>query len=341
MSITTRGLIAHFDIKKNGKNDIVGTYGFNLTSSGGVMQSLDSLVFDGVSGIAEFKSSTTISSRFQTIEVVISSPFDGEAYTGSNNDALMIVVNSTNIPIAIDKSGRVVINNIEIGKLEQNKKQVVTVVYESITGTRNDKLHYYINGVKKMDIVTASDRADTNIAINNITLGGLQPTFIMNLFKGSMYSVKNYNVMLSDTEIYSNYQAEIIEQEEPPIDPDDDKAPTPTVISVSRDKISDEPTMNKSNITFRFDVDVSQWSVNVNGASHTTGVVADLGGTVSAGVEIVAEIDWTELYQEGQNRVNIYGRSVGGIWTPYTSDVEDVETGGSGTIGTNPIDPVT
>ena len=34
-------------------------------------------------------------------------------------------------------------------------------------------------------------------------------------------------------------------------------------------------------------------------------------------VYLSAEIDWTELYQEGTNRVNIYGRTLKDTWTPY------------------------
>lgn len=38
----------------------------------------------------------------------------------------------------------------------------------------------------------------------------------------------------------------------------------------------------------------------------------------SAGTELIAEIDWTELQQEGQNRINIYGKGLDGQWTPYS-----------------------
>src|SRR5690606_38552280 len=152
-------------------------------------------------------------------------------------------------------------------------KHSIAIVYEVVSGIRNDKIHLYVNGVKKQESTTASDRVDGQVAVSDFLIATASPLQALQPFKGDVYSVKSYNVKLSDTEVYSNYQAEIIEQEEPPIDPDDDKAPTPTIISVSRDKISDEPTMNKSDITFKFDVDVSQWSVNVNGASHTTGVV--------------------------------------------------------------------
>lgn len=96
-------------------------------------------------------------------------------------------------------------------------------------------------------------------------------------------------------------------------------APVPTIISVSRSKISDETGVNFVEVRFSFDTNVTQWSVNVMGVDQTTGTIADSGGAVSAGQEIVAVIDWTELYQEGQNRVNIYGRNSNGEWTLYES----------------------
>lgn len=124
---------------------------------------------------------------------------------------------------------------------------------------------------------------------------------------------------------------------------DTDILPSPIVniISVSRDKVSDEDGADKVYITFNFDVDTLEFTVNVNGISYDTGIVAHRGGAKSiadlasmtvgelaqntvqsiaivvAGYNIVAEIDWTELYQEGQNRINIYGKSADGIWTEY------------------------
>lgn len=92
--------------------------------------------------------------------------------------------------------------------------------------------------------------------------------------------------------------------------------PIPTVTSVSRSIISDEVGANIVNIKFTFDIDVTSWSVNVMGVDQITGTIADSGGVVTAGVEITATIDWTELYQEGQNKVNIYGQNANG-WTPY------------------------
>jgi hypothetical protein len=93
--------------------------------------------------------------------------------------------------------------------------------------------------------------------------------------------------------------------------------PTVTIISVSHNKISGQEGINSSIITFKFDVDVSEWRVNVIGSSWDTGLLADSGGgIVTAGTEITAIVDWTELYQEGANRINIYGKNASG-WTAY------------------------
>ena len=78
-------------------------------------------------------------------------------------------------------------------------------------------------------------------------------------------------------------------------------------IEIDKDKISDETGMDKSTLRFSFDRDVYEWSVNVLGVSYDTGYIADSGGFISAGEEIVAQVSWDELYQEGSNKINIYG----------------------------------
>jgi hypothetical protein len=320
MSITTRGLIAHFDIKKSGLNDIQNTHSIEL--KGGVLQGSDKLTFDGSTGYARVSSSPLMTSNFHTVEVIFSSPFDGAEFTGINLEATMALLALTNTGLLMDKAGNVIGQGLaKLAKLEPNKKHSIVIVYEVVSGIRNDKIHLYVNGVKKQESTISSDRVDGQVAVSDFSIATSSPLQASQPFKGDIYSVKSYNVKLSDTEVYSNYQAEIIEQEEP-ISPDDDKAPTPEILSLSRNKISDEPTMDKAVLRFMFDIDVSQWSVNVNGASPTTGVVADLGGAVAKGTLITAEIDWTELQQEGQNRVNIYGKSLGGIWTPYEGETQ-------------------
>lgn len=106
--------------------------------------------------------------------------------------------------------------------------------------------------------------------------------------------------------IESNYSDQI--QTSPPI---------PTIVDVSDYVISDEPNMNTSLITFTFDQDVTEWTVNVIGTSNSTGVVADSGGFAASGTQLQAVVDWNELYSEGENKVNIYGKNSNGDWTLY------------------------
>lgn len=116
--------------------------------------------------------------------------------------------------------------------------------------------------------------------------------------------------------------------------------PTVTIHSVNKYKISKENEMDNALVTFSFDIPVVEFTVNVLGTSHSSGQVAEYGSrtvdemskytvddmmsftvddssAISNNTEIVAEIDWTELYQEGENRVNIYGRSLDNEWSPY------------------------
>lgn len=136
--------------------------------------------------------------------------------------------------------------------------------------------------------------------------------------------------------------------------------PKVTIVSVSRTKISDEEGVDRVNITFNFDVNTLQYRVNVNGVDHTTGTIAHSGGgkkvsemssmtvgnlstqtiqqisIIVAGYNIVAEVDWTELYQQGENRVNIYGRGTNGAWTEYNQeDTEFSNELGTSSYGTD------
>lgn len=124
--------------------------------------------------------------------------------------------------------------------------------------------------------------------------------------------------------------------------------PNVTIVSVSRTKISYEPGDNTADVTFNFDKDIKAYTVNVNGTSNGSGTVVKSGGgsaqtvaqlqseTVStvatetvgqlnqanipAGTNITVTVDNTEMYQEGSNRVNIYGQSAAdNSWTTYGS----------------------
>lgn len=119
-------------------------------------------------------------------------------------------------------------------------------------------------------------------------------------------------------------------------------APLVNIKNISTTKISDEAGKDKALVTFTFDQPVQAFTVNVLGTAWETGTVAESEyknvsniqtltinelsaysvqeiRQIDANVDITAEIDHTELYQEGDNRVNIYGKGLDGSWTPYES----------------------
>jgi hypothetical protein len=117
-------------------------------------------------------------------------------------------------------------------------------------------------------------------------------------------------------------------------------SPVVTITDVSTYKVSDKEGKDTCLATFEFDKAIQEYTVNVLGTSHETGTVADREGKLvsdmddllvtalddmtveearqfNAEVPITADIDNTELYQEGDNRVNVYGKDLDGNWTPY------------------------
>jgi lysozyme len=119
-----------------------------------------------------------------------------------------------------------------------------------------------------------------------------------------------------------------------------EESPVVTITSLELTKISDEAGFSSSDITFQFDIPVIAYTVRCTGTSHDSGIdvgskdkyvrttanmtvleasaiaVADLS-IFPALTDITEVIDYTELYAEGTNKVNVYGQSEGGLWTPY------------------------
>ena len=126
--------------------------------------------------------------------------------------------------------------------------------------------------------------------------------------------------------------------------------PKVTSISIDLPVLSDEEGFNKGSVRFTFDQDVIAYSVKCVGTSHNTGKNVEEGDkyvstqatnltiaeaslisvkefqVIPAETLISAEITYTELYQEGQNRVNVYGESVDRIWSTYNQQEEVVIT---------------
>ena len=116
--------------------------------------------------------------------------------------------------------------------------------------------------------------------------------------------------------------------------------PIVTSISLDNTKISAVTGKNSATLSFKFDIPVVEYSIDVTGTSHSSGILAGSGAknvgsqktmtvaqakllTVAQFREYTADtiitdtIDNTELYAEGTNRVNVYGKSVDGTWSTY------------------------
>ena len=96
--------------------------------------------------------------------------------------------------------------------------------------------------------------------------------------------------------------------------------PNVKTVLTDKQKISDEIGNSQSIITVQFDTDVSEYVARLNGVDYSTGVLVHQGGAVSANMNTQVIIDWNELSNEGDNRINIYGKGLDGQWTPYNQN---------------------
>jgi hypothetical protein len=101
--------------------------------------------------------------------------------------------------------------------------------------------------------------------------------------------------------------------------------PVVTIISVDHYKISKQSGIDHSDLVFSFDTDVTSWSVNVMGVDPTSGTIVASGGAISSGNNISISIPWNDMYQEGANRINLYGQNSVG-WTPYDNSSGGTKT---------------
>lgn len=133
-------------------------------------------------------------------------------------------------------------------------------------------------------------------------------------FKGEFSFVRIYDRALSDEEIVNNLAVgtNLGLDREPVV-----TVPKVTKAITNKPKISDEIDMNQSIITVQFDTDVIEYVARLNGSDYSTGSLVHQGGAVPANTDAQVIIDWDELPSEGVNRINIYGKSVDGQWTPY------------------------
>ncbi len=113
-----------------------------------------------------------------------------------------------------------------------------------------------------------------------------------------------------------------------------------SIISLSKEVISQIEGMDSSIVTFESDEDIVAWKIKLGGTSHDSGVLIDelrldfayydsesvgdwdsktVGemSKIDSGVDISCEIFATDL-NEGNNRLNVYGLDLADNWDLYT-----------------------
>lgn len=188
------------------------------------------------------------------------------------------------------------------GSFGINTYYLITYVYN---GYNNLKM--YINGNLSFSATTSGTFFLTK-----------SPTMSLGLYnKTAFRSVKLYNRDLTIDEIQQNYNVGADVGLDVPSEPIDGIPPTVSIIRADKYKISDEEGFNQSIITVSFDMDVQSYVARLNGSDYSTGILVDSGGDILKGEEVDIVVDWDELLYEGENRINIYGQSLDGVWTPY------------------------
>lgn len=270
----------------------------------------ESLYFDGVDDhlrsetiVADLieNKTYTLEIRFKLYELLAVNPIA----TLASRDMLYIKTTEGE-GLNIGNNGRA---HVLAGKIYEYETYTITYVMEYVTEL-SMLLTTYLNG----EIL--GDKLPFN-STNRYTDMRFMVSSSSNIFsKGEIFSIRLYEKGLTQSEVLQNLSVGnnlgLDEYEEEPENP-----PNVTILSVSEEKISNQPDKNVSIIEFMFDKPVLEWRVNVFGSSWDTGFLADSGGASQANEPLFAEIDWTELQQEGKNKINIYGKDFNGNWTPY------------------------
>jgi hypothetical protein len=309
-SVVTDGLVGYWHYQQgvsgstweNIAPDTKGQYDGQI--NGAVLQS-DGIYFDGVDDYVELNTFAT------------SSVYEFEFYLSYISDNLhpILVSDLSQIGLILDSIGdffgtpSFVGSNLMFSPLALSKDVPYKINFIINLNYQTETL--FVNNLEILGQVY-----NDPIILKNLS-NGFNIAYFEGLFlHGKITSIKVYNKQLTTQERQQNSQVgtSIGLEDEPPIA----EPPTPTIININKNTISDEPNMDRATVTFTFDQDVTEWRVRTIGTDHDTGILADSGGAVSAGTEITAEVDYTELYGEGQNRVNIYGKNADGQWTPYT-----------------------
>jgi hypothetical protein len=96
--------------------------------------------------------------------------------------------------------------------------------------------------------------------------------------------------------------------------------PTISIVSYTKNVISDEVGATSSNVTFKSDQILQAWEARANGNGHGAGLLVGSGGALTANTNVSFDVDYTELTGgDGNYTINVYGQNESGAWSSYGS----------------------
>lgn len=313
-TITTNGLIGYWHYKQgvsggiwnNIAPDTEGSY--NGVINGAIVQA-NGMYFDGIDDYIEINGNFPLVNQ-STYELIVKDIGD-QGDIGENHFALFRDNTKNNFLYYINNSGKY---RWRVGSDGGNAFATVTGMTPTghiIITTNGNTTNIYQDG--KLLITTSS----VPIYYPNgtaVTLRIGRDIGLARPIKGEIVAFRLYDRALTPQEITKNFDnGTKVGLDEPSTS----EPPKVTIISQSRTTLSPVPPMDKATLKFKFDQDVTDWAVMVLGSDYSTGTMAGNGKNVAKDTEISVDILHSMLYQEGDNRINIYGKNKDGLWTPY------------------------
>lgn len=314
MGVVTDKLVGYWNSKQGIKGSVweniaPATKGkYNGTIFGSLLQS-DGLYHDGIDDMVtlpvptEIRVPTSFSWSMRTKNVNLSGSYinlmdspNDMVYTSLFGGLYIYVYNSSTG--ASSSSSR-------LGSFNNTSEYFLTFTFDNTTKVGR----FYINGV----LVGSYTYPST---VNSFLPSGFAEFFISSREKprGIIDNIMLYNKALTTQEVTQNYTNGSEIGLTPPV-----SSSPPIVLNttITRQKLGSVSPKDKTTLKFKFDQDVTDWSVMVLGSDYSTGTMAGNGKNVSKDTEISIDISYNMLYQEGDNRINIYGKNKDGLWTPY------------------------
>lgn len=199
---------------------------------------------------------------------------------------------------------------------KENELTYITYTFESYVN-KSGVLDYIVRSYVNNELTATNHGAsfrDSDVGLGDkITIGSRSSGFAT--YKGLLHSLRIYDKVLTDEEVSQNYQMGtdiglVSESTSPEV----------KSISVNNYRVSRVIGYNVSTLEFSFNQDVVEWRVVLLGSSHDTGTILDSGGETISDDKVFSVIATNELFQEGENRINIYGKNADGNWTLYVED---------------------